>query len=266
MNSRCAYRALLALAACGAVFAASAPDAAAYDRADGMTAVSSEVAKGYARARLPDGSYQPESYAFGNGGYMGGPFPDKSMDQMSFLDVAGVVAVPLAEQKYFPAKDPNTTKLLIMLYWGTTITPGRPEGDEDNIIRDRIDYQNAQLLGYDSEGLVGTVYGSGIELTALRWHRRDLVIDLEYNRYYVVLMAYDFQILRSQKKLKPMWETRFSLNERGNQFDKALPAMAKIASHYFGEDSKGLVRRPVPTGQVDIGEPTLIELLPANPK
>ena len=264
MNLPRAFRTALALAAGSTLLLAPRPEIRAAEGAEGMTAVSSEVAKGYSRVKLPDGSFQPEDYAFGDGGSLGGPFPDETIDRMSFLDIARVIAVPLAQQKYFPGKDPGRTKLLIMLYWGTTITAGRPRGDDDNRIRDHIDYQNAELLGYDSEGLIGTEYGANLELTALRWHRRDLVCEIEYNRYYVVLMAYDFQSLRSQKKLKPLWETRFSLNQRSNEFDKALPAMAKIASRYFGKDSNGLVRRPMPEGKVEVGEPTLIELLPAD--
>lgn len=261
-----ALLARLGILAAGAGFVSLPQPARAAEGAEGMTAVSSEVFKGYTRPKLPDGSVQPEDYAFGNGGSLGGPFPDPTIDKLSFMDVARVIAVPLAEQKYFPAKDPDKTKLLIMLYWGTTVTAGRPRGEDDNRIRDHIDYQNSQLLGYDTEGLIGTEYGANLELTALRWHRRDLVAEIEYNRYVVVMMAYDFQSLRSHKVLKPLWETRFSLNQKSNEFDKALPAMARIASRYFGTDSKGLVRTPVPRGDVEVGEPTLIELLPADRK
>jgi hypothetical protein len=219
------------------------------------------VTKGYVRVKLPDGSYQPEYYAFGNGGDLGGPFRDSTIDDLGFMDIARVIAVPLAEQKYLPGKDQETTKLLIMVYWGTTVTAGRPQGESDNRYRDHVDFMNAQLLGYDSEGLVGTEYGANMELTALRWHRRDLVSEIEYNRYFVVLMAYDFQQLRNRKALTPLWETRFSLNQRSNDFGKALPAMARTASRYFGRDSHGLVRTAIREGHVEIGAPTLIEMI-----
>jgi hypothetical protein len=251
----------LLLLASGAMLFVGQPPARAAEGAEGITAVSSEVSKAYSRVMLPDGTFKPEDYAFGDGGYLGGPFRDETIDKMSFLDIARVVAVPLAEQKYFPAKDPDRTRLLIMLFWGTTVTPGRPQGDSDNTYRDHADYLNAQLLGYDSEGLIGTEYGANIELTALRWHRRDLVAEIEYNRYFVVLMAYDFQKLRNQKKLTPLWETRFSLNQRSNEFDKALPVMARTASKYFGRDSHGLVRTPIREGHVEIGAPTLMETI-----
>jgi hypothetical protein len=37
--------------------------------------------------------------------------------------VAQTIAVPLASQNYVPAKDPKSTRLMIMVYWGTTIAP-----------------------------------------------------------------------------------------------------------------------------------------------
>ena len=77
----------------------------------------------------------------------------------------------------------------------------------------------------------------------------------------MVLMAYDFQLLWKQRRHKLLWETRFSINERSNQFDRALPAMAQYASRYFGQASNGLLRMRVPEGNVEVHEPTLIEFL-----
>jgi hypothetical protein len=68
-----------------------------------------------------------------------------------------------------------------------------------------------------------------------------------------------------QKKHKLLWETRFSINERHNQFDRALPALAQYASKYFGQPSNGLLRSRVADGNVEIGEPTLIQFL-TDPK
>jgi len=60
--------------------------------------------------------------------------------------------------------------------------------------------------------------------------REDLVDDIEHNRYFVVLMAYDFQVLWKQRKHKLLWETRFSIREQGNDFEKVLPAISRYAS------------------------------------
>jgi hypothetical protein len=244
-----------------AVLISVEPAARAAEGAEGDTAVASKVSTEYVRVKLPDGSFRPETYAFGNGGLFEGPFPDNSIDKLGFMDVARVISAPLGAQNYFPSRDARTTKLLIMVYWGTTTGAGRPVGESDNQSRDKTDFMNAFLLGYDAEHLIGTEYGANLELTALRWHRRDLIEEIEFNRYFVVLMAYDFQALWGHKKLNLLWETRFSLNQRSNEFNKALPAMARYASRYFGQDSHGLVRQTIDEGHVEVGEPTLIELL-----
>ncbi len=235
------------------------PASRAVEGAEGITAVSSQASKDYVRERLPDGAFKPEGYAFGRGGSYGGPFPDATIDSLEFRDIAHVIAAPLAARGYLPSMDPDKTRLLIMVYWGTTVVPDPDPAHEPNVVRDRLDRQNAALLGYDADGLIGTEYAAGLELTALRQRARDQRTEIEFNRYFVVLMAYDFQLLWHHKQHKLLWETRFSLNQRDNNFTKALPVMAHYASRYFGEDSGGLVRTAVPRGHVDIGLPTVIE-------
>lgn len=169
---------------------------------NGVTAVSSKVSGDYKRTKLPDGLFQPELYAFGEGGYWGGEISDSTIDKIKFADVAKVIAGPLAGQSYLPAKDPKTTKLLIMLYWGTTAAPAAPEEDPlyisyfaglaefrllmseippnvdganhamtgalhflntANHLRDQLDFKNAAMLGYSDSGLIGTDYGNNIK-------------------------------------------------------------------------------------------------------
>jgi hypothetical protein len=267
--------------------------------ATGITAVSSRVSKEYIRSKLPDGSFIPEEYAFGNGGRYDGPFRDPSIEKLGFLDIARVIAVSLRAQNYLPARDLKTERLLIMVHWGTTIVPEQSsmsvgslelQSAQDTASisssggafaagnaheatqtayalanmqnsmearqRDQTDLMNAKLLGYDSDGLIGTDYGDWIAhfgVTGL--HRDELISEIEGNRYFVVLIAYDFQVYLKQKKLKALWETRFSINEPSNDFTKALPVMAQYASRYFGQASHGLLRTLVPDGRVNVGEP-----------
>jgi hypothetical protein len=277
-----------------------------------VEAVASKVSADYIRAKQPDGSFTPEFYSFGNGGNWGGEIKDLSIDKLSFVDVAHVIAPALQSQKYVPATDHAKTKLLVMLYWGTTAVPppyesdtayqnyrqsqeqytmllqeskdepsatrevilaeadevlstGLHQLDVENRVRDRLDFKNANMLGYDQSGLVGTDRGKYLSHTALKAEGDDERAEIEENRYFVVLMAYDFQLMWKQKKHKLLWEARFSVNERHNEFDKALPAMAQYAARYFGRPTNGLIRQRLLNDNVEIGEPTLIQFL-SDPK
>jgi hypothetical protein len=264
----------------------------------GVEAVSSKVAPDYIRTKLADGTYKPEYYSFGKGGNWGGEFKDDTIDKLGFMDIARTIAPSLESQKYLPARDPAATELVIMVYWGTTAVPppykedtlylnyyyaldeyrlllaqgqaaeadailssGLHQLDMENHIRDLQDFKNAAMIGYDASDLIGTDHGKYLEHTAMRQEGDDERDEIEENRYFVVLMAYDFQLLWRQKKHKLLWETRFSINQGHNEFDKVLPAMTQYAASYFGQPSNGLVRQKLLNDHVDIGEPTLIQFL-----
>ncbi len=119
-----------------------------------------------------------------------------------------------------------------------------------NRMREQSNEHNANLLGYVDEinrrnnntrhAGAGTAFD-------------ELLEDIETERYYVVIGAYDFQaVLKGQPKL--VWSTRVSIRARGNRFDTWLPTMFANASHYFGEGSGRLVRRYQRASQVELGE------------
>jgi hypothetical protein len=241
------------------------------DTSDTTTAVFSGVSEDYARSKLPDGSYATESYAFGKGGYYGSSSSDATIDGESFMGIARTIAQPLADHNFLPTRDPKKANLLIMVYWGAT--SGTIDPSSENFIYDReerpkavswspellgpvslqgglVDLRNAMILGY-----AGEIAGTHPRGVIHNVKRDDLIDDIEHNRYFVVMMAYDFQLMWREKKHKLLWETRFSIREAGNDFAKMLPAMTRYASQYFGQDSHGLIRRAIPEGNVEIGIP-----------
>jgi len=146
---------------------------------------------------------------------------------------------------------------------GTSISQVADQVDADNAMtgamaliaaenrgRDQIDAQSANMLGY------GLLWNSAAAYkgTPLEYRRQDLINELEEGRYFVVLVAYDFQKAWKEKKHKLLWEARVSVRQRHHDFDRELLAMTKHASQYFGQDSHGLVRMALPEGRVDIGE------------
>jgi hypothetical protein len=116
--------------------------------------------------------------------------------------------------------------------------------------RDQADAQIAMLLGYDS----WWAETAALRGTPREYRRQDMINELEQDRYYVVLMAYDFQKIWKQKKRELLWETRFSIRQRGHDFDTELTAMSQEASKYFGRDSHGLARETLPEGRVELGD------------
>jgi hypothetical protein len=286
--------------------------------------VYASVNPAYHRPLQPDGSFKIETYAFGEGGLLGGAVRDTTIDKLSFKEIARVIAPALASKKYLPCQrtDPAQTDLLIMVYWGTTVgtvrtsaspeyqiaralTPPPPaprgappngqggtamvsdpsasgrlsEGQTAAAVqaaadsalqqsllltsmanrqRDRQDFENASLLGYFPE----MKRLEGFEQTPLNRRRQDVVDEVEESRYFVVLMAYDFQMLLQHKQRKLLWETRFSIRESRNDFSRQLAAMAQSASRYFGQDSQGLARKPLGEGRVDFGELKVLGIVP----
>lgn len=293
------------------------PPAALGDESGEVVAVYASVSPAYSRTPAGGGSFKPETYAFGEGGRLGGVRRDETIDKLRFLDIARVIAPSLASKNYLPCKttDPRQTDLLIMVYWGTTVgtdrtsseaqyqiaeglippppplmslpptgqggtamasdpsTSGR--GSEGTALaavkaannsalqqsltlmhiangrRDQQDLDNATILGYLPEMKRVQSY----EMTpSLNQRRQDVLDEVEDSRYYVVLMAYDFQALLLHQQRKLRWETRFSIRERHNDFGQQLAAMAHSASHFFGQNSNGLTRVALPAGRVEYGE------------
>jgi hypothetical protein len=304
----------------GTLVAACLPASSLASSDGAAVAIASRASADYVRAQLPNGSFQPETFAFGKGGVLRGTERDPTIDALDFMDIARTVAVPLAGRSYFPSRDPKATKLLIMVYWGTTDAPEhatdsgasqnlaatsaaamaasgalqmarfRPTDSmaptqliqtgpnyaihspaqieldgafsgamaavaAENRARDLLDARNASLLGYDTELDLAVAYKG----TPLEFRRRDIVDELEHRRYFVVLMAYDFQMMWRKKKAKLLWETRYSIREQGNDFSKRLAAMTQDAAGYFGRNTGGLIRKALPEGHVDIGEEKVLD-------
>jgi hypothetical protein len=117
--------------------------------------------------------------------------------------------------------------------------------------RQRANRFNASLLGYAGElhelNFAAAAWGP------LSTYRRDLIVDLETPRYFVVLQAFDFQEAWKDKRMNLRWETRFSIRAQGRSFDRSLEKMALAAAPFLGQESGRFVRNTLP-GRAVIGE------------
>ena len=264
-----------------------------------LTAVYSRTSKDYARAQNPDGSFQQEGYVFKEGGNFGGPRVDVTMDKLNFDDISKVLVGPLSAQGYVQREDPMATKLLILVYWGTTIVPDdlnprdRRESVQLNeqalIAGDSVNgstgaagavnlqhfqslMQQSSAFSYmeasqDSQTDAASANILGYTDEIFRTSPRDpkmatLKQEIERDRYYVVLLAYDYMAARRFGQHDLLWETRFSIQEQGNDFEQAFPLMASIAGKYFGQESHGLIHTNLGEGHVEVGEPKSLGTVP----
>ena len=285
----------LVIGVCVAGLSGSLPGRAADNEV--ITTVYSTAFNGYVRSKAPDGSFKPETYAFAEGKYMSGQTRDASIDNFPFLKLARLLAPYLGRQDYLPTSKLEQTDLLIVVYWGTTIPYDQgtyrnavnglgsaitaasagagsnalqtAQGDDlagalmelnmENRARDQTNARNAALLGYLPEMKRSS---DTMRVAGLGSYFDDLVSDVEEDRYFVILAAYDYRAAWKEKHRKLLWMTRVSISTRGNRFDEQLEAMIRSASRYFGQNSPGLIRQGVPEGKVEVGEPKVIGEVP----
>ena len=99
---------------------------------------------------------------------------------------------------------------------------------------------NAQLLGYVTEM---NSFANPSRFSGAGSYYNDLTSDLEEERYYVVISAYDFRTAVHDGKRKLLWATRVSISARSNKFDEQLATMLAAAGRQFGKESNRLIRQ-----------------------
>ena len=126
-------------------------------------------------------------------------------------------------------------------------------------MRREADEYNAKVLGYVDEindrdsparfAGAGTAYD-------------DLIDDIENERYFFVISAYDFPTAVKTGQRKLLWATRVSVQAQGNKFNETAAYMLAKASKYFGQDSGRLIRQFDREGKVTLGELQVVGVVP----
>ena len=255
-----------------------------------VTAVFSRAFNNYKRPVKADGSPKIQTYNIAKGGYAPGLGKDASIDDVKFDGMVRVLGKYLAKQGYYPAKDGKKADLMVVLHWGKTTVNKRyrdlldlgmqySTGDAFGTasatgmmliqaaqdMRRADDNDIANVLGYTAEmdyrnPLNTPVLNAGAE--SLYY---DLVADIEAERYYLAVTAYDFQEILQSKKKVGLWRTVISIDARENRFDERLTLMMAKASPYFGKDSGHLIRQFDYVPRVDLGELKVLEVVDGKP-
>ncbi|MEM9160565.1 MAG: hypothetical protein AAGB46_16075, partial [Verrucomicrobiota bacterium] len=227
-----------------------------------------------------------ETYHFMEGKRFGGSVKDGSLDDMDFQGVVSPLAGFMKARNYFQASSQTEGDLLIIVHYGVTST--EVDMEEFFLIGDFADdaYGDVTLSeNEDGQTEVNQVYDLGMEdikdmnrradaigtgavakllgfqkalnkRNLLESEEFDLRAELEDERYFIILMAYDWQKILKGNEKQLMWTTRFSLNSIGTNFDAARFTLSRAAMGYFGTDLENLTKENTfhGEGKIEHGE------------
>ena len=212
--------------------------------------VDSYAREGYEEAKVVDGESRHETYHFFKGRHFGGNMRDPSLRELSFEDMAVALAEEMKARNYYSVMGQEEGDFLIVVHWGVTgieesldelmmndvggfgsvdsgtvVDPSSGEiGSDfsqdyfnnvesyDSTGSGRADQNNASLIGFDRA--LGRKGLSSQDDDELRSMLRD-------ERYFIVLMAYDWQKLRMEKELDLMVDDSFQSGCDWDQFQRS---------------------------------------------
>ena len=249
--------------------------------------IDSEASNTYNEVKENDGEAKYETYVFIKGNFYDGDFADKSLRAASFEEVAATLAENMKQRNYYPSSSPSEGDLLIVVHYGTTSVepdleelfmldstdpyaqeetgegseeePGFYEVYSDDFVdlADLSDFganntaQHQQTMRNNRLGISKALNRKNITST----EEFDLRVEMQDERYFIILMAYDYEKLRSENERELLWTTRFSVPSIGTNFEDAYPALARAASAYYGTSLEKYAKTSTHfgTGTVDIG-------------
>ena len=201
-------------------------------------------------------------------------------------DLERVMRKALAGQGYLPATDAaHRPSLLVIFTWGmhNRLDPisasMSPEARAKNILEratlvggngfaSRVrqafeEHAMSQLSGGDAIFyLLDPVHRLSNQDTKMQYLMYQIYDDL----YFVVASAYDYAAV-AQGKRTLLWRTNMTVNTAGVNMKETLPPLIATAAPFFGRETAGpeaLQRRINRKGQVDVGQPTVVEYMDSS--
>ena len=197
-------------------------------------------------------------------------------------DLERAMKKALASQGYLPATEAvHRPSLLVIFTWGMhnrlppIIASTSPEARAKNILE-----RAALVGGYGFARRVGQAFEeralgqlAGLSLPYSSFDNQDtktqyLTYQIYDDLYFVVASAYDYASV-AQGKRTLLWRTNMTVNTAGVNMKETLPPLIATAAPFFGRETAGteaLQRRIDRRGQVEIGQPTVVEYMDPSAK
>jgi hypothetical protein len=236
-------------------------------------AIKADASQDYLKERSLDKTKKIQTYQFMEGKHFKGRSRDKSVEEITFSDIIKELPQHLVKQNFYPNPVLGEGELLLVVHYGatdfeddplelmgienmadiSTIESGSVEiGSVESF--DLMDSLNAALgfndainsggkMTRDQKALMLGIDGLGKTRAGSATAGYDYEQMLTEARYFVVLMAYDYQLFRKKSEAKLLWSTRYSVRVAGHSFNTALKEMNEIASDYFGMNMDKLTHK-----------------------
>ncbi len=241
--------------------------------------INAEASIDYENKRSSGSKDAPITYHFIKGQFFKGYVNDKSLTDVTFLEIAEDLAVHLAKQNYVPTANAEDNDVMLLVNWGVTAveesfedimgitsieeydelygspTASESEDGDTSTTYDVTASPNWSALGKrDNSKLLG-FWNTMHDGSLMPSEHYELQALLGEERYFIVVIAFDNQKFITENEKEILWVTRFSMRAKGKSFKQAFPELTNTASDYFGQHVKGLKRkRADDDSQVLVGE------------
>lgn len=251
-------------------------------------ALKTQASEEFIKGKAEDPTKKIQTYQFMKGNFHMGFTRDPSMKEVTFEGILYDLAMNLRKQGFYMHRDRSEGDLLIVVHSGVTdveisyeefmgYTSEEDMGLTDEILNAgaggeaidfaTIDAMNQLNFNLSSSGTTGSANRQSqaykAQLLGLERAYSDKISNqeaydlrsmLDEERYFIVLMAYDYPAFK-KGEAKLMWSTRYSIRTLGQTFAEAIKDMNVVASDYFGKNLAGITqKRATDDSRVEIGE------------
>ncbi|MDA0348377.1 MAG: hypothetical protein O3C43_15450 [Verrucomicrobia bacterium] len=229
----------------------------------------------YVKDRALDGEKKIQTYNFVEGRFYPGRTKNRGLKEFTFMDIVTDMAEHLKQQGYYNHPLVGEGDLLIVVHYGVT--------DYEESFEEMMGYTSLEDMGYSEDMDAGaladfqfmrSVAENMNQSNEQSTYKKAQLLDMEEaydrrtssteehelksmlqeERYFVVLMAYDFPLIK-KGETKLLWSTRYSIRAVGQSFSQAIRDMNLVAGDYYGKNIKGLNKnRATDKSRVEMGE------------